>query len=195
MPIRFRVVACTALLGGLLTMTGCSGDDASDGPQPTPSATARESVQSTLPSFESTCSDEIGDNVLQDADLKTVSMRNDGTLLHVVFELASPLSESDLPSSTFQIISYGLDGYGGYILGAKFMNGTSAIYAFDNESASQQNLDNGYVFADGTVSVRFPIADLQNYQDGISWYAALSVDGEDSDLCGEPMGTSNDVVF
>ncbi len=57
----------------------------------------------------------------------------------------------------------------------------SAIIA----SASQENVTNGAVFADGQIAVRYPVALLEDLGAGFHWSAAVTLNGQDVDLCGD----------
>ena len=43
----------------------------------------------------------------------------------------------------------------------------------------------GAVFAEGTISVRYPIDMLSELGPGFHWYGVVTVDGSDIDSCGD----------
>lgn len=144
-----------------------------------------EAELGALDDLFSECVDPEGDGALG-GDLTGAQVVNSQGLLFVSFMLAGNAQAANFDTATLQVFSYGLDGNGGYIIGTKFAGGSEVgTFVFDNTSASQENLDNGTVFADGTVAMRAPLAMVSDLADGFTWRATLSVDGQDVDECAE----------
>lgn len=187
MHLKLSVVP---LLIGMLVLSACTApavesESPSEEPTATASAPADDAQLGAVEDLFSECVDPEGDGALG-GDLIGAQVVNSQGLLFVSFMLAGNAQAADFDTATLQILSYDLTGNGGYIIGTKFGGGSEiATFVFDNASASQENLDNGTVFADGTVAMRAPLATVTGLADGFTWRAILSVDGQDVDECAE----------
>jgi len=169
-------------LAGVLMIAGCAAE-----PSPTATSDPEPSAEApslgVLDSLDTACVDATGDGSLG-GDLTTTQLIESQGLLFVTFNLAGNVQSTDFDSTTVQVLSYGLDGNGGYIIGTQFTDGSElATYVFDNTEARQENLDNGTVFADGMVAMRVPLDMVASLGAGFEWRVTLTVDGVDVDEC------------
>ncbi|MBU4214769.1 MAG: hypothetical protein KJ792_08950 [Actinobacteria bacterium] len=138
-----------------------------------------------FPEFFSTCEDATGDGS-GGVDITEVTVQNDGALVSAAMKLADPLQPSDVDELSFLTTAYSADGSIGYQFGTKFIGGAEAAnFVFDFGSASQENVTNGAVFADGQIAVRYPVALLEDLGAGFHWSTAVTLNGQDVDLCGD----------
>jgi hypothetical protein len=156
-----------------------------DPQSPTGTAQAEQADYGVLESLSSDCIDAEGDGALG-GDLTAAHLLVSQGLLFITFDLAGNVQATDFASAHAQILSYRLDGNGGYIIGTTFSNGTElANFVFDNTEARQENQTNGVVFADGTIAMRVPLALVDELSNGFTWRTTLTVNDVDVDECAE----------
>jgi len=187
MQIRHLVVPLAVLL-----LAACSAP-APPTPAPTESEVAEPADMAPaepgepLPEFFSTCEDPTGDGDGL-GDLVSVGLSNDGSLVFVTFTFAEPVQPSDFGRISLLTNAYPSSGEGGYQFGSQFSGGQEiANFVFDNAPASQENIANGAVFADGQASMRYPVAEVAGLGAEFSWFSVIAVDGTDVDFCGGPL--------
>jgi hypothetical protein len=176
-PVTLAVLA-------VLCLTGCSA--------PAPKAVSRpakpEAAQAALSlgAFDSTCTDKRGDGN-GSADIRSIEIHSDGTLVFVTYLLPKTSQPTDWADISFLTSASSSDGKRGYQFGTIFDAGVeSSNFVFDNATAKQKNITNGAIFADGQISVRYPVADLAGLGKNFTWYGVVSVDQKDVDFCGTP---------
>lgn len=168
---------------GLLTaasvvLVGCSGaDTAASAPtnNPVTETTAKSVVG------ESTCDDVTGDSS-GNVDLEQVRLISDGTLMFLTFDAVNdvPATGTILYSATV----WSEDGENGYQMGVKFEDGQEiANFVYNLTDFSQKNISNSAVTADGRVSVRYPLSELDGLGETFRWSATVTMDGTDVDRC------------
>ncbi len=146
---------------------------------------AASTAEAGFAQFFSTCVDETGDGS-SGVDIQEVSLSNDGSLVFASVKLTEPVQPTDVDSLSFLTLAYSADGEQGYQFGTKFSGGSEiANFVFDTTAASQENVTNGAVFADGQVAVRYPVALLESLGPGFTWYTTVTLDGQDVDSCGD----------
>lgn len=131
---------------------------------------------------ESICKDAAGDSKSKSVDLDQVRLLSDGSLMFVVFTTVA-----DVPTTgtvLYSVTAWSPDGKTGYQIGAKFQNGREiANFVFNLTTSKQENITNGAVAADKTVSTRYPLAKLSGLGDTFGWSGTVTVDGADVDRC------------
>lgn len=156
------------------TQTGPAPSATSATPSPTPSAEANIG--------ESICKDAAGDSKSTTVGIDQVRLLGDGTLMFVVFT-----TEADIPTTgtvLYSVTAWSPDGKTGYQIGSKFENGQEiANFVYNLTTNEQENITNGAVAADKTVSTRYPLAKLAGLGDTFSWSGTVTVDGTDVDRC------------
>ena len=173
----------------LLALSGCASTPASKSEEPTDAtSTIEETIAApALPEFDSTCDDTAGDGA-SGADIARVELSSDGSLVFLTYRLADNVQPQDFDRISFLTTAFSADGEQGYQFGSIFTGGfESSNFVFDFGTATQKNITNGAVFADGKVGMRYPVADLEKLGPDFTWYAVVSVDSEDVDFCGGPM--------
>ena len=131
---------------------------------------------------ESICKDAVGDSKSKGVDIDQVRLLSDGSLMFITFTTAAnvPLTGTVLYSAT----AWSPDGKTGYQIGAKFQNGKElANFVFNLTTNKQENITNGAVAADKTVSTRYPLSKLSGLGDSFGWSGTVTVDGVDVDRC------------
>lgn len=84
----------------------------------------------------------------------------------------------------YSVTAWSPDGKTGYQFGAKFQNGREiANFVYNLTTNKQENITNGAVAADKTVSTRYPLAKLMGLGDTFGWSGTVTVDGTDVDRC------------
>jgi len=167
-------------------LSGCGAPEV----DPEPAATTEEadpaiSEAADFPDFFSTCTDQAGDGA-QGIDISEASLHSDGTLVYATATLAEPIQPSDVGEFGYLVSAFSEDGETGYQFGTKFLDGSEiANFVFDMGAASQENVTNGAVFADGMISVRYPVDLLSDLGPGFHWYGVVTLDGADIDSCGD----------
>lgn len=182
---RRRALVAGGLALLVPALVACSGDPAAE-PAPetkAPAATATASAGA----FASACEDAAGDGD-GGADIERVELRSDGQLVYLTFTMGDGVGPDDFDQVSFLATAFSSDGERGYQFGTQFIGGSeTGNFVFDFVETQQKNYDTGAVFADGTVSVRYPAADLAQLGTEFTWHASTSVDGVDADLCGGPL--------
>ncbi|MBO0609883.1 hypothetical protein [Myceligenerans salitolerans] len=140
-----------------------------------------------FPKFHVTCEDERGDGSGV-VDIKDVTLSNDGSLVFASVVFTDPIQATDVDGLSFLVTASSADGDGAsYQFGTKFGAGVeTANFVFDLSTATQENVTNGAVFADGQVAVRYPVELLDHLGPAFEWYAVVTLDGQDVDSCGGP---------
>ena len=94
---------------------------------------------------------------------------------------------ANIPTSAtvlYSVTAWSPDSKTGYQFGAKFQNGREiANFVFNLATNKQENITNGAVAADKTVSTRYPLSKLAGLGDTFGWSGTLTVDGTDVDRC------------
>lgn len=172
----------------IMLLAGCAAGPGIDSPtvEPDPSATSPDTGGPELGLLEvldTQCVDVEGDGSLG-GDLTTTQLIASQGLLFVTFNLAANAQAADFGRIHLQVLSYGLDGNGGYIIGTQFARGEEIVtFVFDNTETRQENLSNGVVFADGMVAMRAPLDMVSALSEGFEWRVTLTVDDVDVDEC------------
>ncbi|WP_306638052.1 hypothetical protein [Pseudarthrobacter siccitolerans] len=84
----------------------------------------------------------------------------------------------------YSVTAWSSEGKTGYQLGSKFQNGKEiANFVYNLTTNKQENITNGAVAADKTVSTRYPLAKLAGLGDTFGWSGTVTVDGTDVDRC------------
>ena len=149
-------------------------------PTPTPSAKAKIG--------ESICKDAAGDSTSKNVDLDQVRLLSDGSLMCVVFTAAANVPTTG--TVLYSVTAWSAEGKTGYQIGSKFQNGREiANFVYNLTTNKQENISNGAVAADKTVSTRYPLSKVAGLGDTFGWSASVTVDGEDVDRC--PDGEAN----
>ena len=149
-------------------------------------ADAAPAVPAGFPKFYSTCTDDRGDGS-SGVDIEDVSLSNDGSLVFASVTLSEPIDPADVNDLSFLTLARSADGESSYQFGTKFLDGAEiANFVFDMNASHQENVTNGAVFADGQVSVRYPVALLEALGAGFTWTSTVTLDGQDIDTCGDP---------
>lgn len=155
----------------------------------TPSASA-DAATVALQEFDSTCTDPSGDGQGA-ADVVEVHLISDGSLVFVTYRLASSSQVSDFSDISFLTMAFNADQKHGYQFGSIFLGGQEASnYIIELDNGQQTNITNGVLFADGQVSMRYPVADLAKLGDNFSWYGVVSIGADDVDFCAGPLTDS-----
>jgi len=148
-------------------------------------AGAAPAVQAGFPEFYSTCTDDRGDGS-NGVDIEDVSLSNDGSLVFASVTLSEPIEPADVNDLSFLTLARSADGESSYQFGTKFLEGAEiANFVFDMNTSYQENVTNGAVFADGQVSVRYPVALLESLGSDFTWVATVTQGGKDVDSCGD----------
>ena len=170
-----------------LMLTGCGTPaDVRPGPtqtSPAPSATSATPTPSAKAKIgESTCKDAAGDAKSKTVDLDQVRLLSDGSLMFVVFTTTANVPTTG--TVPYSVTAWSADGKTGYQIGSKFQNGREiANFVFNLTTNKQENITNGAVAADKTVSTRYPLAKLAGLGDTFGWSGTVTVDGVDVDRC------------
>ena len=139
-----------------------------------------------FPKFHVTCEDEQGDGSGA-VDIKGVTLSNDGSLVFASVAFADQIQATDVDRLSFLVTASSADGGASYQFGTKFGAGVeTANFVFDLSAATQENVTNGAVFADGQLAVRYPVDLLESLGPAFEWYAVVTLDGQDADSCGGP---------
>jgi len=167
-----------------MLLAGCAAGPRTASPSSEPNTeSSNESVPGPLDSLDSQCVDLEGDGELG-GDLTTTRLLASQGLIFVTFNLAANAQAADFGRIHLQVLSYGLDGNGGYIIGTQFARGEEiAAFVFENTESRQVNLSNGVLFADGEVAMRVPMDMVGDLSDGFEWRVTLTVDDVDVDEC------------
>lgn len=115
-------------------------------------------------------------------DLKSARLLSNGSLLFVEYELVGDLPETG--TVFFSVMASSADGEKSYQVGTKFQDNVEIEnFVFDSATATQKNIANGAVAADGKVAVRYPLGDLERLGGKFRRDANVSVEGTDIDRC------------
>lgn len=170
-----------------LALTGCGADTKPGQTQNSSAPSTALATTSATPSAkakigESICKDPVGDSKSKTADLDQVRLLTDGSLMFVVFTTAA-----DVPTTgtvLYSVTAWSADGKTGYQIGSKFQNGKEiANFVYNLTTNKQENITNGAVVADKTVSTRYPLAKLAGLGDTFGWSGTVTMDGADVDRC------------
>jgi hypothetical protein len=131
---------------------------------------------------ESICKDATGDSTSKTVDIDQVRLLSDGSLMFVVFTTVADVPKTG--TVLYSATAWSADGKTGYQIGSKFQNGKEiANFVFNLVTSKQENITNGAVAADKTVSTRYPLAKLAGLGDTFGWSGTVTVDGADVDRC------------
>ncbi|MFE5339890.1 hypothetical protein ACFQ80_06695 [Isoptericola sp. NPDC056578] len=148
-------------------------------------AGAAPAVRAGFPEFYSTCTDDRGDGS-NGVDIEEVSLSNDGSLVFASVTLSEPIEPADVNDLSFLTLARSADRESSYQFGTKFLDGAEiANFVFDMNASDQESVTNGAVFADGQVSVRYPVALLEPLGSDFTWVSTVTQDGKDVDSCGD----------
>jgi hypothetical protein len=171
-----------------LALTGCgTAADTKPAQATSPGTSTALATTSATPSAktkigESTCKDAAGDSKSKTVDLDQVRLLSDGSLMFLVFTTVA-----DVPTTgtvLYSVTAWSPDGKTGYQIGSKFQNGREiANFVYNLTTSKQENITNGAVAADKTVSTRYPLAKLSGLGDTFGWSGTVTVDGADVDRC------------
>lgn len=166
-----------------LALTSCgTASDATPAETQTSPASASTTPTAKAKIGESICKDAAGDSTSKAVDLDQVRLLNDGSLMFVEFTTIA-----DVPTTgtvLYSVTAWSPDGKTGYQVGSKFQNGREiANFVYNLTTPKQENITNGAVAADKTVSARYPLAKLTDLGDTFGWSGTVTVDGADVDLC------------
>ncbi|QDG88070.1 hypothetical protein NIBR502770_05910 [Pseudarthrobacter sp. NIBRBAC000502770] len=174
------------LVVAAVTLTGCgtSADAVPVQTQKSAATTASTAASSKAEIGESICKDAAGDSKSSAVDLGQVRLLSDGSLVFVTFTTTANIPTSG--TVLYSVTAWSPDGKTGYQLGAKFQNGKEvANFVYNVVTNKQENITNGAVAADKTVSTRYPLAKLVGLGDTFSWSGSVTVDGADVDRCAD----------
>lgn len=109
-------------------------------------------------------------------------MLSDGSLMFVVFTTAANVPTTG--TVLYSVTAWSPDGKTGYQIGSKFQNGKEiANFVYDLTTSKQENITNGAVAVDKSISTRYPLSKLTGLGDAFSWSGSVTVDGTDVDRC------------
>lgn len=174
---------------GALALAGCgtAADTKPGQAQTSPAPSTALATTSAKPSAkarigESICKDAAGDSKSKAVDLDQVRLLSDGSLMFMTFTTAANVPATG--TVLYSVTAWSADGKTGYQLGAKFQNGKEiANFVYNLTTNKQENITNGAVAADKTVSTRYPLAKLSGLGDTFGWSGTVTVDGADVDRC------------
>jgi hypothetical protein len=139
-----------------------------------------------FPTFHVTCEDERGDGS-GGVDIEDVTLSNDGSLVFASVTFTDRIQATDVDALSFLVTANSAVGGPIYQFGTKFNAGIeTANFVFDLSAATQENVTNGAVFADGQLAVRYPVELLEPLGPAFEWYAVVTLDGQEVDFCGGP---------
>jgi hypothetical protein len=171
-----------------VALTGCgNAADAKPAQSQTGQALSTATVtptptQSKAKIGESICKDAPGDSKSKAVDLDQVRLLSDGSLMFVTFTTAADVPKTG--TVLYSVTAWSPDGKTGYQIGSKFQNGREiANFVFNLTTNRQENISNGAVAADKTVSTRYPLSKLTGLGDTFGWSGTVTVDGTDVDRC------------
>lgn len=178
-----RIWGTLAVAALALTNCGTAASDAmpaqSSGP---PAAAASPTPTAKAKIGESVCKDVAGDSASKTVDLDQVRLLSDGSLMFVTFTTAANVPTTG--TVLYSVTAWSSDGKTGYQLGSKFQNGKEiANFVYNLTTNKQENITNGAVAADNTVTTRYPLAKLAGLGDTFGWSGTVTVDGTDVDRC------------
>ncbi|MBA3743904.1 hypothetical protein [Sporichthya sp.] len=168
------VAAAIVLVGGLLG--GCSGGD--DEPAATPAPSTPAPSASAAPG-DVTCTDKAGDSVDPSLDLLAVRLARTGKNVRVIFD-STEVPEKDPVSWVAGFVS--ADGKHTVELTAERRRNGDFAHAIVVDGEEDGVDDVVRLTAEGMTTV-FPVKAIDALGAGVRWYAVVSVNGDDIDLC------------